>query len=284
MALTYPRPKVVRIATLDDPRVAIFAQLTNKQLRTSARGEQSLCIAETHFVVEAALDAGMKPVALLLDEDKVDSLSELIDLCAQQGSQIYCMPVDQMSELVGFKVTRGCLAAFERPVFRSLSEVVADETITSFAVLENLTDVSNVGALIRNAAALGVGAVILAPGCADSLSRRSIRTSMGTVFKMTQVKLSSEEWPEALSVLHRAGVELYALALSDTAYCLGTPEARCRYGRATRKALLFGSEGWGLSDAAQELVDASFMIPMQRHVDSLNVAASSAIAFWEMLR
>lgn len=274
----------IRIESLEDPRVTAYAHLTNKQLRTTARGDVSLCILETHFVVETALSAGITPISALIDDSKLTAHTELISRLESLGTAVYTMQVDSMSELVGFKVTRGVLCACTRPEPVSLDVIIHDsERYRKLVILENLTDVSNVGAIVRNAAALGADALLLAPGCADVLARRAIRTSMGTIFHLPWCKIEKDMWPNALERMRAHNIDVYALALTDEARPLAQMAEEIR-GSSRRRALLFGSEGYGLSEAALAETNAQVIIPMSEGIDSLNVAASTAIASYELFK
>lgn len=268
--------RVVRVEDLGDERLDVFARLTNNQLRGDLVSDGGALVAESRMVVEVALDEGVEPLAFLVDERDLDSSAGLLarageDVCA------YVLPHEQIERLTGFRLTRGLLCAMRRPRRLSLGEAL--EGARHVAVVEDLVDVSNVGALFRNAAALGADAVVLSPRCADPLSRRSIRVSMGCVFKVPWARAEASEWPEgALSALRERGFACYALALEPGAAALDDPALVV----PERRALLFGSEGYGLSRAALDACDRSVIIPMSRGVDSLNVAASSAVAFWQL--
>lgn len=274
---------VVRIMDAADGRIAAYAQLTDHQLRSRLRREQAMVIAESRIVVEVALKTGQEFVSMLIDERHLDALAHVT---SQLGDDVplYVASRDVMSQIVGFKVTRGIMAALRRPRELSADEVLRDAR--RVAVLDGLVDATNVGAIMRSAAAFGVDAVLLSPTCADPLSRRACRVSMGTVFQLPWVHLGEAEgewgrWPEgALGSLRAAGFHVAAMALEDGATVLDDP-ALCEH---ERLALVFGTEGWGLSRRTLACCDECVIIPMAAGVDSLNVASSSAVAFWQLCR
>lgn len=268
--------RVVRLSDLSDGRLDVFARLTNNQMRGDLVSEGGVLVAESRMVVEVALEEGVEPLAFLVDERDVDSSLDLLSR-ASDDVEAYVLPHEQIELLTGFRLTRGLLCAMRRP--RSLTVGEALEGARRVVVVEDLVDVSNVGALFRNAAALGADAVILSPRCADPLSRRSVRVSMGCVFKLPWARAERGDWPGAtLSALRERGFSTIALALEPGAVALDDPALLA----SDRRALLFGSEGYGLSRSALKACDHTAIIPMARGVDSLNVAASSAVAFWQL--
>lgn len=269
----------VRLDDLGDPRLDAYARLTEHQLRSLVEEERAMLVAETRLVVEAALDAGVEPLSFLVDERHLDAVR---DLLGHTGDNVpaFVLPHEQMERLTGYRVTRGLLCAMRRPSPRSVGEVL--EGARHVAVIEDLVDVTNVGALFRSAAALGADAVILSPRCADPYVRRAVRTSMGTVFSVPWARAEKDDWPEAtIGALRERGFSVLALALEPDAVSLDDPSLAEGPGR---RALLFGSEGYGLSRRALTACDRSVIIPMAHGVDSLNVAASSAVAFWQLFR
>lgn len=268
--------RVVRLSDLSDGRLDVFARLTNNQMRGDLVSEGGVLVAESRMVVEVALEEGVEPIAFLVDERDLESSLDLLSR-ASGDVEAYVLPHEQIELLTGFRLTRGLLCAMRRP--RSLTVGEALEGARRVVVVEDLVDVSNVGALFRNAAALGADAVILSPRCADPLSRRSVRVSMGCVFKLPWARAARGDWPGAtLSALREQGFSTIALALEPGAVALDDPALLA----SDRRALLFGSEGYGLSRAALKACDHTAIIPMARGVDSLNVAASSAVAFWQL--
>ena len=268
--------QLTRVASLDDERLDVFARLTEHQLKNATEVERGVFVAESRLVVEVALESGAEPLAFLVDERDL-AASEKALARAADDVPAYVLPHDQISRLTGFRLTRGLLCAMRRP--RELSVAEALEGARHVAVLEDLVDVANVGALFRNAAALGADAVILSPRCADPLCRRALRVSMGCALKLPWARAAEEEWPEgALGELRAAGFACYAMALDERAVALDDPGLA----RPERIALAFGTEGTGLTRRALAACERTVVIPMQREVDSLNVAASSAIAFWQL--
>ena len=265
----------VRTQSLSDPRLDVFAKLTNHQLRSVIEQEMSVFVAETRWVVERALDSGFRCVSVLVLDKKFDSLRPLLER-VPEGVPIYVLPSEEIENLCGYRVTRGILAAFERPSEPNLAELV--RASRKVVVLEGLTDTSNVGAVFRSCAALSADAVILSPSCADPWCRRSVRVSMGTVCQVPWAH-ATKAWPgELIGLLREEGYKIYSLALEENAKPLASPELAA----PERLALFFGCEGYGLSKEVIEASDETVVIPMSHDVDSLNVAASSAVALWEL--
>lgn len=275
-----------RLDDISDPRLDVFARLTEHQLRCDLDPARGVVIAESPLVVGVALDAGVVPLSFLVDERHLESCAELLDKASgvafgagQREPDVFVLPHDQAERLTGYKVTRGFLCAMRRPAARSVAEVVAGAR--HVAVLEDLVDVSNVGALFRSATALGADAVVLSPRCADPLCRRAARVSMGTVFQVPWARAEAAAWPaKTFDLLRGRGFSVLAMALEPDAVAIDDPSLA----DADKRALLFGCEGYGLSRAALDAADRSVIIPMSNGVDSLNVAASSAVAFWQLFR
>lgn len=271
--------RLERLDSLDDGRLDVFARLTERQLRSGEKDDGPLMVMESRLAVTAALEGGGAPVAFLVDER---DLAASADVLARAGDDVpaYVLPHDQIARLTGFRLTRGLLCALRRPPERAVAEVVAGAR--RVVALEDLVDVTNVGAVFRSAAALGADAVLLSPRCADPLCRRAARVSMGCVFKVPWARVADDAWPaDALGDLGAHGFERLALALGEGARPLDELPS---LGERGRRALLFGTEGTGLSPAALAACDARVVIPMAHGVDSLNVAASSAIAMWQLFR
>ena len=270
--------RIIRITTYDDPRIDVYARLTDHQLRRHEAGVGGIMIVESRFVIETALELGHLPHSMLLDERHVDSMAPILEKLPPE-TPVYVASREVMSQVVGFKVTRGYLCAFPRPLPRRAPEVL--EGARRVAVLEGLVDVTNMGAIFRSAAALGIDAVLLAPDCADPYSRRALRVSMGCVLKVPWARAADQPsaWPHATSqLLHHQGFHCAALALRDDAVPLSDPALK----QHDKLALFFGTEGWGLTQPALDACDSSIIIPMANGVDSLNVAAAAAVAFWEL--
>lgn len=267
---------ISRIDDIDDERLAPFARLTERQLRNVLHPEDSLVVCESLYVIALVARLGLPLVSVLVDERHLDNLLESAPEISGLDVDVYVATRDVLSQITGFEVTRGYLACVRRPPARSVADVLAGAS--RVAVIEGLTNVTNVGALFRSAAALGVDAVLLSPECADPLSRRSIRVSMGTVFQVPWAAVG-RPWPEsAFDLLGEGGFTTVGLALDERAVSIADPALASR----DKLALFFGTEGTGLSEKVLASVDETAIIPMSHGVDSLNVAASSAVAFWEL--
>ncbi len=261
----------IHITDASDVRLADYRDLTDVALRRVLEPEGGLYIAESAKVIARALAAGHRPRSVLVQEKWLADIEQVL---ADAAVPVYVVAPEIAETLTGYAVHRGALAAMHRPVLPDVADVVADARLV--VVLEDIVDHTNVGAIFRAAAGLGADAVLVSPRCADPLYRRSVRVSMGTVFQVPWTRLP--EWGEARDVLHGAGFSLAALALADDAVPLDEFGAR----RPERLALILGSEGDGLSRRALRVADVVVTIPMAGHVDSLNVAAASAVALWEL--
>jgi tRNA G18 (ribose-2'-O)-methylase SpoU len=261
-----------QITDPDDPRLADYRALTDIELRTRFEGPHGLFVAEGELVLRRALRAGYRARSVLLDTKRLDQIADL-DL---GDAAVYVAGQDLLEKVTGFHVHRGMLASFHRRALAPAASVLASSQ--RVVILEGVNNHTNVGAIFRGAAALGMDAVLLSPNCADPLYRRSVRVSMGEVFAVPYARL--EPWPTALETVREAGFSLLALSLAPGA----VPIQNLSVERRRRPALLLGAEGSGLSSAALRNVDESVVIPMQRGVDSLNVAAAAAVAFWELNR
>jgi tRNA G18 (ribose-2'-O)-methylase SpoU len=265
-------PHSTAITDPDDERVADYRALTDVELRTRWEPPHGLFIAEGELVLRRALRAGYRLRSVLVDAKRVDQVA---DLAAEQAP-IYAASPEVLRATTGFHVHRGMLASFHRRPLPSVESIMA--TAQRLAVLEDVNTHTNVGAIFRGAAALGIDGVLLSPSCADPLYRRSVRVSMGQVFAVPYTHLAP--WPGALSAVRDAGYTLLALTPGPDALPLQqVPEADRR-----RPALLLGAEGPGLSAGALAACDRRVAIPMRNGVDSLNVAAAAAVAFWELAR
>ena len=259
------------ITDFSAPELDIYARLTEAQLLNRFEPQKGMFIAESPKVIMRALDAGCQPVSLLVERGHVNAEAEqAIMRCGDVP--VFTAPLDVLTKLTGFQLTRGMLCAMRRPQLRSPEEVIAGARRVT--VLENIQNPTNVGAIFRSAAALGMDAVLLTPDCSDPLYRRSARVSMGTVFQVPWTYLG-EDW---ISQLQQAGFRTAAMALSDNSLSIDDPALR----REEKLAVVLGSEGNGLSDATIAQCDYTVKIPMYHGVDSLNVAAASAVAFWEL--
>ncbi len=274
---------IIRVDTLEDPRLDVFARLTDTQLRSKLEPEKAIFIAESGKVIERALEANMEPLSLLMDEKWFEALQPLMTCIESRHPEtpLFVAPRDEMTKLTGYELTRGALAAFRRPAQPSVADVVANARI--IAVLEDITNHTNVGAIFRSAAALNVDAVLVTPACYDPLYRRAVRVSMGTVFQIPWTRIGEEarNWAETgVPLLHELGFTTAAMALSDDSIELG--DARLK--ACEKLAIVLSTEGDGLSPATIAQCDHTVRIPMSHGVDSLNVAAASAVAFWELTR
>ena len=264
--------RIIEVADAEDPRLADYRDLTDVALRRVLEPDGGLYIAESAKVIGRALGAGHRPRSVLVQEKWLPDVAELLE--ADTETAVYVVTPEVAESLTGYAVHRGALAAMHRPVLASVEDVVADAR--TVVVLEDIVDHTNVGAAFRSAAALGADAVLISPRCADPLYRRSVRVSMGTVFQVPWTRVP--EWGKARAILTGAGFHLAALALADDAVSLDDFAA----GRPERVALLLGAEGDGLSRRALQAADTIVTIPMAGGVDSLNVAAASAVALWAL--
>ncbi len=263
--------QIERMDAADDPRLADYRDLTDVALRRLLEPAGGLYIAESSKVIARALAAGHRPRSVLVQDKWLPEIEELL---GDADVPVYVVDAAVAESLTGYAVHRGALAAMHRPDLPSVHDVVADARLV--VVLEDIMDHTNIGAIFRAAAGLGADAVLVSPRCADPLYRRSVRVSMGTVFQVPWTRLP--EWREASGILSGAGFSLAALALADGAVPLDDYAAA----RPERVALILGAEGDGLSRRALEAADTVVTIPMEAGVDSLNVAAASAVALWAL--
>ena len=262
------------ISDPDDPRLADYRALTDVELRLRFEAPHGLFIAEGELVLRRALGAGYRARSVLVDAKRRDQIGEVA--AAADPAPLYTANQDVLARLTGFHVHRGVLASFHRQPLRDAPEVLA--AAARVVILEDVNNHTNLGAIFRGAAALGIDAVLLSPSCADPLYRRSVRVSMGAVFAVPYARLAP--WPLALRDVREAGFAILALTPSDD----GLPIQLLDAAHRGRPALLLGAEGPGLSVLALEASDATVVIPMRHGVDSLNVAAAAAVAFWELCR
>ena len=255
-----------------DERLRDYFSLTDVALRRVVEPERGLYMAESEKVIRRALAAGHRLRSLLMTPRWVEEWPDLIATATDQGAPVFVAAPAVAQEMTGFHLHRGVLAAMHRPVLPGLAEVVGEAR--RVAVLEDIVDHTNVGAAFRSAAALGVDAVLVTPRCADPLYRRSVRVSMGTVFQVPWTRI--DPWPGGVETLREMGFTVAALALSEDSISLEELERR----PPERLALVLGTEGDGLSHRTVEAADLVVRIPMGGGVDSLNVAAASAVAFW----
>lgn len=284
---------IANVTSLDDARLDAYARLTDVELRNRLEPEKGIFIAESGKVIERALAAGMQPLSLLMEEKWLEPMAGIIAEAERINPEapVFVAPREVLEQLVGFELTRGALGAFRRPVPKSVADVCANAR--RVAVLENITNHTNVGAIFRSAAALNVDAVLVTPACYDPLYRRAIRVSMGTVFQVPWARIGEAEksayergrkhhavdWTQrGIDELHRLGFTTVALALSDDS----VPIDDKRLVACDKLAMVLGTEGDGLAARTIARCDFTARIPMAHGVDSLNVAAASAVAFWEL--
>jgi tRNA G18 (ribose-2'-O)-methylase SpoU len=266
-----PSPDIVeRVSDPDDPRIADYRALTDVELRSQWEPPHGLFIAEGELVLRRALRAGYEPRSYLLDVARVDQLTDLPD------APVYAASQEVLRRTTGFHVHRGVLASFRRRPLPAAGQVIAQAR--RLVVCEDVNNHTNLGAIFRSAAGLGIDGVLLSPSCADPLYRRSVRVSMGEVFAVPYATVSA--WPAGLAEVRGAGFCLLALTPAADA----VPINRLDPAHRARPALLFGAEGAGLSSAALAASDLRVTIPMSHGVDSLNVAAATAVACWELAR
>ncbi len=264
--------RILHVEDLQDSRLDEYLRLSEAHLRMRTDVENGLYIAESTKVVQRAINAGHVPRSFLLAEKHLGQLTE--EFNRFPTAPIFVGDDRQLEDLVGFHLHRGAMAAMNRPEPLDLNNVL--ENSSRIAILEDIADHTNLGAIIRSASGLGIDAVLLTPKCVDPWYRRSARVSMGTVFDLPWVRL--ESWPDDMAKLKDHGYELLAMELTDDAVALN--EVQINPGQ--KIAMILGNEGRGVTQEALDTVDRTVIIPMHREVDSLNVGAASAIAFWHL--
>ena len=271
-------PNIIEITDFTAPELDVYARLTEAQLFHCFEPTSGLFIAESPNVILRALKGGCQPVSLLLERKHIEGQAkEVIARCGDIPVYTAALPI--LTQLTGFPLTRGVLCAMRRPP-RPTVEAIC-KNARRIVILENIMNPTNVGAIFRSAAALGMDALLLTPGCSDPLYRRSARVSMGTVFQIPWTYLGEkmEDWPEkGMEQLRQLGFKTAAMALRDDSVSIDDP----RLLQEERLAVVLGSEGDGLCDTTIADCDYTVRIPMYHEVDSLNVAAASAVAFWEL--
>ena len=271
-------PNIIEITDFSDPALDVYARLTEAQLLNRFEPQKGMFIAESPKVIHRALDAGCRPVSLLMERKHIDG--QAADVIARCGDiPVFTSEPEILTQLTGFQLTRGVLCAMLRPQLPPVETVL--EKAKRIVILENVMNPTNVGAIFRSAAALGMDAVLLTPGCSDPLYRRSARVSMGTVFQIPWTFIGSEisHWPQpGMERLHQLGFRTAAMALKDDSVSVEDPQLS----QIEKLAIILGSEGDGLTDSTIADCDYTVCIPMSHGVDSLNVAAASAVAFWEL--
>ncbi len=271
-------PNVIEINDFQAPELDVYARLTEAQLLNRQEPQNAMFIAESPVVIERALDAGCVPVSMLLERKHIETAAKhVIERCGD--IPVYTSTIDVLEQLTGYKLTRGVLCAMLRPKQPDVESICAASR--RIAVLENIMNPTNVGAIFRSAAALGMDAVLLTPACSDPLYRRSVRVSMGTVFQVPWAYIGQDlsDWPDpGIELLRGMGFKTAAMALRDNAISIDSPALAGE----NRLAVILGTEGDGLADGTIASCDYTVRIPMYHNVDSLNVAAASAVAFWEL--
>lgn len=269
---------IIEITDFAAPELDVYARLTEAQLLNRHEPEKGLFIAESPKVILRALDAGCVPVSLLLERKHIAGQAhEVVTRCGEVP--VYTADFEVLTKLTGFQLTRGVLCAMRRPHLPSAEEICADAH--RIAILENIMNPTNIGAIFRSAAALNIDAVLLTPSCSNPLYRRAIRVSMGTVFQIPWTYLGNEssEWPQpGIQFLQKMGFKTAAMALSDNAISIEDSKLIAE----EKLAIVLGTEGDGLASSTIADCDYTVRIPMSNGVDSLNVAAASAVAFWQL--
>jgi tRNA G18 (ribose-2'-O)-methylase SpoU len=261
---------IIEITSLTHPGVEVFATLTEAQLRNRIEPDKGIFIAESPKVIRVALDAGYEPLALLCERKHIEG--DAADIIARCGDiPVYTGERDMLASLTGYTLTRGVLCAMRRPAPRTIEDIC--NNCSRIVVVDGVVDTTNIGAIFRSAAALGIDAVLLTPTSCDPLNRRAVRVSMGSVF------LVPWTWIETpISHLNQLGYKTAAMALSDNSVSIDDEALN----NEPRLAIIMGTEGDGLADNVIAEADYTVRIPMSHHVDSLNVAAAAAVAFWQL--
>lgn len=272
---------IIEITDFQAPELDVYARLSENQLLNRCEPEKGMFIAESPRVIERALDAGYRPVSCLVEKRHIEGeAKEIIRRCGEIGNvPVYTAEFDVLTQLTGFKLTRGMLCAMRRPPLPEVRQIC--EGSRRIAILENVVNPTNVGAIFRSAAALGIDAVLLTYDSSDPLYRRAVRVSMGTVFQIPWTFFEKDAWPEkGIRLLRELGFRTAAMALRDDSVSIDNPQLLAE----EKLAVILGAEGDGQAFSTIADCDYTVRIPMSRGVDSLNVAAASAVAFWELGR
>lgn len=271
-------PHIIEITDLSAPELAPYTRLTEAQLRNKLEPEKGIFIAESPKVIGTALDAGCEPLSFLMERRQIDGPAAGV-LARCPDVAVYTADRSVLQALTGYALTRGVLCAMRRPQPRSVEALCKDAR--RVAVLEGIVDSTNIGAIFRSAAALNMDAVLVTPSCCDPLCRRAVRVSMGTVFQVpwTQIGSTAADWPEqGMQQLHDLGFKTAAMALTDLSVSIDDAALAAE----PKLAIVLGTEGDGLAHTTIAACDYTVRIPMSHGVDSLNVAAASAVAFWQL--
>lgn len=270
--------KIIEITDISANGPDVYSHLTEAQLRNKQDPEKGIFIAETAKVVKLALDMGYSPLSMLIEKKQINAQArELIDRCGD--IPVYTADDDLLAGLVGFQLNRGILCALRRPKLPAIEEVC--KNAHRIAILENIMDSTNIGAVFRSAAALGIDAVLLTPSCCDPFCRRAVRVSMGTILQVPWTRIGDKpsDWLNSgIDRLHALGFKTAAMALDDRSVSIDDPKLKSE----EKLAIILGTEGDGLLRSTISACDYSVKIPMYHGVDSLNVAAAGAVAFWEL--
>lgn len=270
--------KIIELHDFNAPELDVYARINENQLLNRAEPEKGLFIAESPKVIERALNAGFEPVSILLEKKHIEGEAKQI-LERMPDIPVFTAEFHVLKELTGFELTRGALCAMKRPKLPDVSAVL--EGTRRIAILEDVVNPTNLGAIFRSAAALNIDAILLTPGCSNPLYRRAIRVSMGTVFQIpwTYVGNDTADWLQnGMTLIKNLGYKTVAMALREDSYSIDDPALS----KEPRLAIILGTEGEGLADTTIAACDYTVKIPMSHGVDSLNVAAASAVAFWEL--
>lgn len=271
--------KIIEVDNIDASELDVYARLTEAELRNKLEEEKGIFIAESPKVIKLALAAGYKPLSLLMERKHITGDGAEIIAALADDIPVYTASRDILTSLTGYKLTRGVLAAMKRPKLPSVEAICAKAK--RIAILEEIADTTNVGAIVRSAAALGIDAVLVTPTCCDPLARRAIRVSMGTIFQVpwTRIGERPEDWPKrGMEILHKMGFKTIAMALKPNSVTMDDPRLK----QEEKLAIILGGEGYGICQETLAATDYTVIIPMYHEVDSLNVAAASAVAFWEL--
>lgn len=269
---------IIHITDFSDPALDVYVRLTGAQLRNKLEPEKGIFIAESPTVIDVAMSSGCEPISILTDVRLLGgAIDRIIEKCGD--IPVYTADRELLTQMTGFELTRGALCAMRRPALPSVDELTRDAR--RIAVLEGVTDSTNIGAIFRSAAALGIDAVLITPTCCDPLCRRAVRVSMGTVFQIPWTRIGNEpsDWPHSsMERLSALGFKTVAMALTDKSVSIDDPALK----KEDKLAIILGTEGDGLSKTTIADCDYTVRIPMKHKVDSLNVAAAGAVAFWEL--
>ena len=268
--------QIIELQDFSCPELDVYARLTQAQLRGSMEQEQGIFIAESLKVIQLALDAGCKPLSFLMERRHIEGQgAALLARCPE--TPVYTADREVLAQLTGYALTRGMLCAMVRPAPASVEQVC--QGARRIAVLEGVGDTTNMGAIFRSAAAIGMDGILLSPECCDPLNRRAVRVSMGTVFQIPWAYMEPGTWPQqGMDWLHKQGFATAAMALSPKAISIDAPQLQTHQ----RLAILLGSEGNGLAQQTIDRCTYTVIIPMEHGVDSLKGAPASAVAFWQL--